>query len=349
MPAGCQEWPIAWPCPTDGVDPVLLAAAADLASQLVWSLSGHRIGVCTYREGFRPATTAGCGAPYKDASGNWRNGGRAGACCRVLLSFRPVASILEVRDGGVVLPSSEYALEGSWLRRRGGACWTASFPCDDPELIVAYQAGVPFPAGTAAAIGEVACEYLAALQGGQCRLPSRATSITRQGVTVTLDTAADFVGRRRIGLPITDAWLESVAGSGPRVASKVYSPDLPRAIPISGAPFAVPATSGTVPFSWKQSDPVNKVVIARDGVAHGWLGNYQAQLREAPDSSAPLVGAFTVTAIADGPDVRLDFVLTEAESTAIPTGSYYWDAQQEGGPTRLTGTADVLADITVLV
>jgi hypothetical protein len=343
----CQPWPIAWPCSTEGVDPALLDAAADLAGQLIWSLSGYRIGVCSYREAFRPATTAGCGAPYKDASGNWRNGGQQGACCRVLLSHRPVGAILEVRDGGVVLDSTAYALEGSWLRRRG-ACWTTSFACDDPELIVVYQAGVPFPAGTAAAVGEVACEYLSALQGGQCRLPSRATSITRQGVTVTLDTAADFVNRRRIGLPITDAWLESVAGSGPRVASKVYSPDVARGIPVAGA-VPVPATSGSVPFSWRQSDPVNKVVIARDGVAHGWLGVYQSQLRSSPDSSAPLIGTFTVTATAVGPDVRLDFVLTEAESIAIPTGSYYWDAQQEGGPTRLTGTADVLADITVLV
>jgi hypothetical protein len=292
--------------------------------------------------------TAGCGFPYKDRYGNWRNGGRAGVCCRVLLSHRPVGSILEVSDGGVVLDSSEYALEGSWVRRRG-ACWTTSLPCDDPELIVVYQGGVPFPAGTAAAVGEVACEYLAALQGGQCRLPSRATSITRQGVTVTLDTAAEFVGRRRIGLPVTDAWLESVAGSGPRVASRVYSPDVARGIPYSGPPLPTPTTSGSVPFAWRQSDPVAKVVIARDGVAHGWLGVYQSQIREAPDSSAPLVGTFTVTATAEGADVRLDFVLTEAESAAIPPGSYYWDAQQDGGPTRLTGTADVLADITVPV
>lgn len=222
----CEEWPIIWPCSTDGVDPDLLDAAADLASQLIWSLSGYRVGVCDYTEAFRPALIGTCVYPYKDRHGNWRNG-RLGDCCRVLLSNRPVQSITEVIDGGVVLDDVQWALEGSWLRRRGG-CWATSLPCDDPELIVAYQAGVPFPAGTGAAVGEVACEYLEALRGGTCRLPSRATSITRQGVTVTLDTAADFVGRQRIGLPITDAWLESVVGSGPRVASRVYSPDLAR-------------------------------------------------------------------------------------------------------------------------
>lgn len=226
---GCEAWPVIWPCDTATTDPALLDAAKSLAEQLLWSLSGCRIGLCTFREAFRPALTGDCGFPYKDSQGYWNNGGqRGGFCCRVLLSHRPVESITEVLDGSVVLDADQYALEGSWLRRRG-SCWSTSFPCDDPELIVTYQAGVPFPAGTGAAVGEVACEYLAALQGGACRLPSRATSITRQGVTVTLDTAADFVERRRLGLPVTDAWLETVAGYGPRVASRVYSPDLPRA------------------------------------------------------------------------------------------------------------------------
>jgi hypothetical protein len=224
----CEPWPITWPCDVATVDPELLDAAQSLAEQLLWSLSGYRVGVCTFREAFRQPNTGYCGFPYKDANGNWRNNGQTGGqCCRVLLTHRPVYSIVAVRDGGVILDEDQYALEGSWLRRRK-ACWSSSFPCDDPELIVEYQSGVGFPNGTGAAVGEVACEYLTALQGGQCRLPSRATSITRQGVTITLDTAADFVGRRRLGLPVTDAWLESVSGSGPRVASRVYSPDLAR-------------------------------------------------------------------------------------------------------------------------
>jgi hypothetical protein len=226
--SGCEEWPITWPCDTTGVDQALLDAAQSLAGQLLWALSGYRVGLCTFREAFRPAVSGTCGYPYKDANGNWQNHGNAeGLCCRVLLTHRPVDSIDEVVDGGVILDPAEYRLEGSWLRRRG-ACWTTSFPCDDPELLVTYQAGVPFPAGTAGAVGEIACEYLSALQNQVCRLPSRATSITRQGVTVTLDTADEFIKRGRIGLPVTDAWLEAVVGIGPRVASRVYSPDLPK-------------------------------------------------------------------------------------------------------------------------
>lgn len=230
----CDPWPVIWPCDTTTIDPALLDAAQSLAEQLLWAMSGYRVGVCTFRESFRQPNTGVCGVPYKDQYGYWHNNGQLGGmCCRVLLTHRPVQSINTVTDGGVVLGVDQYVLEGSWLRRRG-TCWLTSFPCDDPQLIVDYQSGVSFPAGTGAAVGEVACEYLSALRGDACRLPSRATSITRQGVTVTLDNAAEFwhgnyVTRRRIGLPITDAWLESVAGSGPRIASRVYSPDLPRA------------------------------------------------------------------------------------------------------------------------
>ena len=230
----CQDWPITWPCDVATVDPELLDAAKSLAEQLLWSLSGYRIGVCEYIETFRQPNSGMCGFPYKDQHGNWRNNGQLGGlCCHVLLTNRPVQSVTEVNDGGVVLDADDYALEGSWLRRRN-ACWLTSFPCDDPTLIVTYQAGVPIPPGTGVAVGEVACEYLAALQGGQCRLPSNAMSITRQGVTVTLATAAEFNRRgvrldhRRLGLPVADSWLNSVVGAGPRVASRVYSPDLAR-------------------------------------------------------------------------------------------------------------------------
>jgi hypothetical protein len=235
LTVACEEWPITWPCPITGIDQALTDGAHSLAAQLLWAMSGYRVGRCTFREAFRPAAAGGCGFPYKDQNGNWRNGGRIGGqCCKVLLSHRPVESIFAVAypfapDGGDILDPDTYVLEGSWLRSRVG-CWPMAGECEDPELLVTYYAGVPFPIGTGGAVGEVACEYLTALQGGQCRLPSRATSITRQGVTVTLDTAAEFVGRGRIGLPMADAWLESVVGIGPRVASRVYSPDLPRAV-----------------------------------------------------------------------------------------------------------------------
>lgn len=226
----CESWPIVWPCPTDTVDPALVDAAQVLAGNLLAALSGYRLGICAYTEAYRPACTGGCPGPYKDFDGNWRNGWWGRDCCRLLLSHRPAVDVSAVWENGALLDPTGYDIEGSYLRRRG-ACWPCGNTCDDPPIALTYRAGIPYPAGTGAAVGEVACEYLSALQGGQCRLPSRATSITRQGVTVTLDTAADFVKRGRIGLPITDAWLTSVNRGGLTSASRVYSPDLPRVSP----------------------------------------------------------------------------------------------------------------------
>ena len=239
--SGCEPWPVTWSCPTDDIPPELLDMAASLSAQLLWAMSGYRVGRCEYTESFVMPGEGVCGYPYKSLDGNWHNG-RYATSCRILLTNRPVASITEVVDNGVILDPDEYALEGSWLRRRGGTFWTASIPCGDPEVIVTYQAGVAFPPGTAAAVGEVACEYLLAMQGEQCRLPSRAMAISRQGVTVTLDSVKDFVDRRRIGLPIADTWLDSLisrgvytraftVGGSPRVNSRSYSPDLARGTP----------------------------------------------------------------------------------------------------------------------
>jgi len=98
--------------------------------------------------------------------------------------------------------------------------------CDDPPITVSYRAGVPFPSGTDLAVGEVACEVLAALQNQPCKLPSRAVSISRQGVTVDLQSADDTVARGKLGLPLADAWLDVTNPRALAVASRVYSPDV---------------------------------------------------------------------------------------------------------------------------
>lgn len=222
----CEPWPIEWPCDTATTAPELLPLAQSLAEQLLWAVSGRRIGACEYVESYWPPCTSECGVPYKGSDGEWRNRGSAAQdCCRILLAHRPVQSVEEVLVEGVTLDPAEYTTDGTWLRRRG-ECWPCGVVCDDPPVEVHYTAGVPFPEGTALAVGEVACEFLTALTGGSCRLPSRMTSITRQGVTVQLATADEFTTRNRLGLPIADAWLTYVNPGGLSRPSGVYSPDL---------------------------------------------------------------------------------------------------------------------------
>ena len=224
--AGCDEWPVVWPCDVTGVDAPLLAAAFNGAVSLLWSYGGRSVGVCAYHEQYWPPCTGGCVGPWKSSDGAWHNAaGRD--CCRVLLAHQPVESIVSVSVDGVLLDPDAYVADGAWLRRRG-ACWSCAGDCDDPPLAVVYRAGFPLPATTGYAVGEVGCELLAAMRGDTCRLPSRAISITRQGVTVQLADGADLAKRRRLGLVLADAWLELVNPHGLRSMSRVYSPDLAR-------------------------------------------------------------------------------------------------------------------------
>jgi hypothetical protein len=228
----CAAWPITWPCDINGVNPDALEQAQALAQQLLWALSGYRLGVCDYHEAIRPQCQDRCVAPYKGTDGLWYNGGVAD-CCELLMAHRPVWTVTEVIELGRTLTTDEYVLEGNYLRRRY-ACWACGALCDDAPIEVRYTAGTPVPPGTALVMGEVGCEYLAALDNRPCKLPSRATSISRQGVTVELGSPDDFLNAGRLGLPLTDAWLTGVNQGGLKGPSKVYSPDLPRATAIRG-------------------------------------------------------------------------------------------------------------------
>lgn len=228
----CEPWPIEWPC-CDGaeVQTPKYQHAADLAVSLLASMAGGRIlGACTFVEDYLPTAGGGdCGVPYLDGAGHWHNGGRGGDCCRILLEHRPVRTIESVVVAGVTLGVDDWRLDGGWLVRVG-ACWPiAAATCEVPSVRVSYTAGAGWPEGTALAVGEVACEYLNAIDGKPCKLPSRAITITRQGVTVNLGDAADFIAAGRLGLPLADAWLRTVNPGNLKVRSKVYSPDLPRA------------------------------------------------------------------------------------------------------------------------
>jgi len=224
----CEDWPIAWACDTGDVDPELLVLAEDGARSILWAYGGRNVGRCTFTEGYYPGCDACPGAPYKTASGQWRNGGGAHDCCRILLVRQPVASIEAVTVNGELLDPAAYTTDGAWLRRNG-ECWPCGGDdCSAPPVVVTYTAGRPLPAFTPAAMGEVACEVLYGLQGAACKLPSRAVSVTRQGVTVQLAAADDLAGRNRLGLPIADAWITIMNPGGLQAASRVYSPDLAR-------------------------------------------------------------------------------------------------------------------------
>jgi len=227
----CEPWAIVWPCDTTSDDPVLVAAAHSSATSILWGLSGRQYGVCSTTEGYRVPCTNPCAQGFGDRFGPGvqylMQTGTARICCRIHLQAQPVRAIQEVSVYGDLIDPSEYLLDRNVLVRLG-QCWPCTLDCDPPSIVVTYAYGIDVPPLGELAVGELACEILRSLSGADCQLPSNATSVTRQGVTVDLGTIADLYDYGRIGLPISDAFLRAVNPGRLQSRSVVYSPDLAR-------------------------------------------------------------------------------------------------------------------------
>lgn len=225
------SWPIDWDhCSSaSNADDSQRDAALASAQSWLYAASGGRYGsFTTIEDGYRPACSDVCGGPYKNAAGLWRNGLRdAHLCCRIELQSQPVRAIDSVTVHDVLLDAADYALEGNDLLRLG-ACWECCEDCEPACVVVGYQWGIAPDSLAIAAVEELACELVAGFTGQTCKLPSRAVSVSRQGVTIDMDDAATFAERGLTGLPITDAWIRSVNPTRLVTRSRAYSPDAAR-------------------------------------------------------------------------------------------------------------------------
>lgn len=239
----CDPWPFVWPCdPPAEVNPEQQQVAVAAAQQMLWSRTGRRLGLCTVTERYRPnVNSGGCGMPYMTDDLVWHNGGMGGAsCCAIHLTHQPVYRVTEVQVNGRVINPSTYRVEGARLIRRD-MCWPPGYECYDPPITVTYRWGIaltgpdpddpsvepaPLWGMAAAAMGEVTNEVLNAMCGRQCRLPQRATSITRAGVTVTMPDPAATLRERLLGLPLADSLIMATNPNRLETRSRVYSPDM---------------------------------------------------------------------------------------------------------------------------
>lgn len=150
----------------------------------------------------------------------------------VTLPSRTVA-VTEVRLDGQVLPAEAYYFSPreSSLRRIDGGVWPAAqdleLPPNGPGTFeVNVEWGREVPLGGQVAAGVLAVEFAKALcDDSSCALPKRVQSISRQGITVALDTFDDLE-KGHTGIWLIDSWISSVARA-PRGGS-VASPDVGR-------------------------------------------------------------------------------------------------------------------------
>jgi hypothetical protein len=238
----CEEWPLIWPCdpPTAETTTAKVEAAVAAARELLWSRTGRRLGVCSIVESYEVPGTSVCAVPYLGDDRLWHLG-RPGAGRFIVLSQQPVHSVQSVSIDGAVVDPSSYRLAGSRLYRVG-ADWPAQVAAEDaPRVVVAYSYGVSLAEGSrwhtlaGLALGEVAMEVFRLMCGEACKLPSRAVSVTRQGVTVQLADPQQFVDQQLLGLPLADQLILATNPTRLRARSRVYSPDMARSA-VTAAP-----------------------------------------------------------------------------------------------------------------
>lgn len=219
------------------------ASALEFASLTLWAATGRRFGLCDVTVRPYGIGSMGCpGAigwiaddlsrwvPYELSNGVFRsNASWPAPRCEVWLPGR-VDSVTEVWQDGVLVDPSAYRVDDwSWLVRTDGGCWPTSVDMGDDTNVfqVRYMQGTPVPGPLLDAAATLACEWAKGRVGDKtCRLPTRVTSISRQGVSMTALDTDSLTKRNFTGITEVDQVIFALNPKGLEAASRVYSPDI---------------------------------------------------------------------------------------------------------------------------
>lgn len=248
-----------------GLAPAMQTLITEMATAYLWNWTRQQFGTCpvtirpcrtecgsggsTYRGRGGTGTlpwTEGTPGPLNPTlfNGQWYNLGCGGGCSNDPCScsyvpevdlMGPVASIDQVRIGGVALLASQYRVDNyRYLVRTDGGTWPVCqnmlqnpATLDTNTFEVTYQIGVTVPAGGQVAAGVLACELAKAACGNNtCKLPQRIQQLTRQQVSMTvLDSYGTLYEKGTTGLWIVDSWVASVNAPVAKSGYRIASPD----------------------------------------------------------------------------------------------------------------------------
>lgn len=220
----CEAWPVEYGegNQPDDADDAVVAAALLMAQETLFALSGHRFGDCTVTEVYEARGGGTCmPTPFMGDDREWRN--ERGTGLEFLhLSRHPVRSVSDVWVGGVQQAPSTYRLSRNRLAKLPrGSVWSSGV-----DIEVTYRYGAVLDAGAALAMGALTLEFVAAILGKECRLPSKVTSVVRQGVSQTFETWETLFAQGRTGITVADHWLRAVNPTRIIERTRVYSPDM---------------------------------------------------------------------------------------------------------------------------
>lgn len=159
----------------------------------------------------------------------WGPGGVCADPCRpraVRLPHRDARQLTAVTTaGGAELPVGDYLIErGGYLAALPGRA--ARLPTAHSSLLLTYVAGRNPPPEAVAQATALAVELgRAVVDPDGTALPDNVTSIQRQGVTMTYQSAQAIVAAGSTGLYAVDLWVATVNPSRLRRRPRSWSPD----------------------------------------------------------------------------------------------------------------------------
>jgi hypothetical protein len=91
---------------------------------------------------------------------------------------------------------------------------------------ITYEFGRLVPSGGNLAVIVLATELGKAMAGKSCQLPTRVTSVTRQGMSFDVLESLEVLKEGLTGVHSVDVWLRSVNPTRVGQQARVWSPDM---------------------------------------------------------------------------------------------------------------------------
>lgn len=252
----CSPWDPIWCCDLSTASTTLTGSAVQVATEVLYHLSGQRFDICEFTVrpcrrdcvgesgafgGFGLGNWWEWGGLYPRPylfDGAWYNltcGGCSGSCsCGSLEEAwlpSPIASIVSVKLDGATMPASAYRVDDyRKLVRVDGGLWPFCQDLSLPDTAagtwsVTLTIGEAVPDLGRWAVGELACELIKSCTGGACAIPSNATQITRQGITIDFPTFSELLASGSLGLRWSDVFIATYNPNRLRAAPMVFDVD----------------------------------------------------------------------------------------------------------------------------
>lgn len=226
------------PCPSDYVSPWSEQDWLDMATSILFNLTGRRFSVCTRT--VTPTPVCGCAEPPLDCPGVCTGCGRYPT---IDLGGNVTAVTAVVSEGATVGDSLYRIDDHRWLVRLADGDgvnpgWPTNYRVDETTsaFTVTYRTGVEPPAGGAQACVALACalRQMGDGLGNQGALKGQTvTSINTRGMSAQTDGLLKGLRAGKSGIGLVDAFLavwlvrsEDEQGRSIAAGGVVWSPDL---------------------------------------------------------------------------------------------------------------------------